>query len=129
MLWLSKAEIVEAVIRASFHSARNSRMSMRRGFNSLATVVSTAPFIGFLGTVFGIYDSFTPSVGRTAALVDHSRRLSIALMPTALGLFISVAAYIAYRFLSTRLEEFDLDMETASVDLANYVTLRLHYRR
>jgi biopolymer transport protein ExbB/TolQ len=57
---------------------------LKRGVNGLATVVSTAPWLGVVGTLVGIYNSF-PSMGaeKTAVIAIIFERLSQAFLPCA----------------------------------------------
>lgn len=71
---------------------------LERYLNFLATVGSNAPFIGLLGTVFGIMDAFrglATSQGDAAAVMIG---ISKALIATAIGLFVAIPAVIAYNY-------------------------------
>ncbi len=93
---------------------------LKRGLNSLATIVSTAPWFGLLGTVVGMHYSF-PSIGteKTTAMAVYFELLSQALAPCAIGVMVAAVTMWFYRDLLTRLEIFDMEMETASVELVN----------
>lgn len=74
------------------------RPALERYLNFLATVGSNAPFIGLLGTVFGIMDAFrglATSQGDAAAVMIG---ISKALVATAVGLFVAIPAVIAYNY-------------------------------
>lgn len=70
----------------------------------LATIGSTAPFIGLLGTVWGIMNSFQ-SIGATknTSLAVVAPGIAEALLATALGLFAAIPAVVAYNKLATEL--------------------------
>ena len=85
-----------------------------RGFTFLATVGSTAPFIGLFGTVWGIMNSFQSiAISRNTSLAIVAPGIAEALFATALGLLAAIPAVVAYnkfnndsiRF-SQRLENF-----------------------
>lgn len=79
----------------------------------LATVGSTAPFVGLLGTVWGIMNSFQ-SIGATknTSLAVVAPGIAEALLATALGLFAAIPAVVAYNKLSTELGRYAARLET-----------------
>ena len=124
---LSKTEIVECVLRACRHSARSVHQGMTRGLSTLATIASTAPLIGLFGTVLGIYNSFRGVAGDARAdMAAEFGWLAEALLPTAWSLLLALVALCCYRYLCSQIEAFDLEMENATTELVNYVSLQLH---
>jgi len=87
---------------------------IEKGFTFLATVGSTAPFIGLFGTVWGIMNSFQSiAISRNTSLAIVAPGIAEALFATALGLLAAIPAVIAYnrfnndsRKYSQRLESF-----------------------
>ena len=68
-----------------------------KGFTFLATVGSTAPFIGLFGTVWGIMNSFQSiAISRNTSLAIVAPGIAVALFATALGLLAAIPAVIAY---------------------------------
>ena len=68
-----------------------------KGFTFLATVGSTAPFIGLFGTVWGIMNSFQSiSISRNTSLAIVAPGIAEALFATALGLLAAIPAVVAY---------------------------------
>lgn len=80
---------------------------LEHGLNWLATLASTAPFVGLFGTVWGIMMSFQSiaSAGDTS-LVVVAPAISEALFATALGLFVAIPAQMAYNRLSHRINAY-----------------------
>ena len=78
---------------------------IEKGFTFLATVGSTAPFIGLFGTVWGIMNSFQ-SLGNVhqATLALVAPGIAEALVATAMGLFAAIPAVIAYNRFSSELD-------------------------
>ena len=96
---------------------------MNRGVFSLASLATVSPLVGFMGTIFSIFASIRGVAGdrRTVAMaMVHD--LSQSLAPTALGLVISVLAFVAYRYFSDRLELLDAEMKNASLELLNQLS-------
>jgi biopolymer transport protein TolQ len=95
----------------------------------LSTSVTLAPFLGLLGTVWGILVTFSElqagsSAGSNTAIIGG---LSTALSTTVLGLVIAIPALIAYNYLKNNLRMFTSDMEDFLHNLIS--TLELQYRK
>ena len=72
-------------------------VSLEKGFIFLATVGSTAPFIGLFGTVWGIMNSFQSiAISRNTSLAIVAPGIAEALFATALGLLAAIPAVVAY---------------------------------
>jgi biopolymer transport protein ExbB/TolQ len=124
----SEALVLEAVERHSAGAAAAIHQEMKRGVNSLATIASVAPRLGLLLTLRGIVFSFGGGSGeKTAMMAALASRLSESLMPTALGLVVSVPALWWYKYLSSRVKDFDVEMKGATADLVS--CLRIHRAR
>jgi biopolymer transport protein ExbB/TolQ len=111
---------LESARRASERSATVVHGKMKRGLWSLATIASIAPWVGLLGTIRGIHDSFGGFDGsKEALMVAIFEGLTRALMPTAFGVMGTLVALWCYRYLLSEVEAFDSDMENASLELMN----------
>lgn len=77
-------------------NAQMERPQLDRYLGFLATVGSNAPFIGLLGTVFGIMDAFRGLAQSTGDAHEVMAGISNALVATAIGLFVAIPAVIAY---------------------------------
>jgi biopolymer transport protein ExbB len=93
---------------------------LQRNLPILATVASTAPYIGLFGTVLGILDAFhtIAATGKTGASVVAGG-ISEALLATALGLGVAIPAVIAYNYFNGRVNNLSLTVETHAIDLAS----------
>ena len=93
----------------------------------LATIASTAPYVGLFGTVLGILDAFqTIAVtGKTGAAVVAGG-ISEALITTALGLGVAIPAVMAYNAFNSRVNSLSLVIETHSIDLASRLAPVVH---
>lgn len=84
-----------------------------KGFTFLATVGSTAPFIGLFGTVWGIMNSFKSiAVAQNTNLSVVAPGIAEALFATALGLFVAIPAVVAYNKISSDLSKYFVSLET-----------------
>jgi len=97
-------------IFSSFASIERPGLERYLGF--LATVGSNAPFIGLLGTVFGIMDAFrglaTSQGDATAVMIGISK----ALVATAIGLIVAIPAVIAYNHFQKQVKGILLNLES-----------------
>ena len=99
---------------------------MKRGLSGLASIASTAPLIGLFGTVIGLLYSFRGcGMARWACYAAIVGGIADALVSTALGLLVAVPAVWYYNYLSNKLEAFDIEMRLASLEVLNYLDLRL----
>lgn len=90
---------------------------LESGLGFLATVGSSAPFIGLFGTVLGIMHSFSAiAVSKNTSLVSVAPGIAEALFATAIGLFAAIPAVIAYNKFSGELDKFAGRLEDFSVE-------------
>ena len=86
-----------------------------KGFTFLATVGSTAPFIGLFGTVWGIMNSFQSiAISRNTSLAIVAPGIAEALFATALGLLAAIPAVIAYNKFNTESKKYSQKLESFS---------------
>ena len=93
---------------------------LQRNLPTLATVASTAPYVGLLGTVLGILEAFhTIAVtGKTGASIVAGG-ISEALVTTALGLAVAIPAVMAYNYFNGVVNRISLIVETHAIDLTS----------
>jgi len=83
-----------------------------KGFTFLATVGSTAPFIGLFGTVWGIMNSFQSiAISRNTSLAIVAPGIAEALFATALGLLAAIPAVVAYNKFNTDSKKYSQKLE------------------
>jgi len=98
---------------------------LERGLSGLATIGSTAPFVGLLGTVIGIMDAFRniqESHGNTLTAVAGG--ISEALITTALGLFVAIPAVMMFNYFTSKIKAFNVEMNNSSSELMDYFLKR-----
>lgn len=94
----------------------------------LATVISLAPFLGLLGTVWGILATFSELQSQTGG--THNMVLggiSLALATTVLGLIDAIPALIGYNYLKNSIRDFQIDMEGFSNEIL--ASIEMQYRK
>ena len=126
----SDAQIVDAVRRALARSERNIHTDMKRNLGGLATIASTAPFVGLFGTVIGIMNALYRGCGapRAVCMAATANGISEALVSTALGLLVAVPAAWAFNYLRSRLEIFDIQTVNSAMELESYLVIQLGRR-
>ena len=88
---------------------------IEKGFTFLATVGSTAPFIGLFGTVWGIMNSFQSiAISRNTSLAIVAPGIAEALFATALGLLAAIPAVVAYNKFSSDSKKYSQKLENFS---------------
>ena len=88
---------------------------IEKGFTFLATVGSTAPFIGLFGTVWGIMNSFQSiAISRNTSLAIVAPGIAEALFATALGLLAAIPAVVAYNKFNTDSQKYSQKLENFS---------------
>jgi biopolymer transport protein ExbB len=96
--------------------------NLKRGLATLATVGSTAPFVGLLGTTMGIVNAFTGIASSgSGGLAAISGGISEALITTAFGLLVAIPAVWAYNFFSTKIDNLIAEMTYVSKEMIDYL--------
>ena len=122
---VSDADVIEAAKRGLERSVAIVHAEMKRGLSGLATIGSTAPFVGLFGTVVGIINAFKGIATQMATgLSAVAGGISEALVTTALGLFVAVPAVWAYNYFTNKVEAYDVEMDNSSMELINYFIMR-----
>jgi biopolymer transport protein ExbB len=122
-------EEIEASKRALERSEAIVHAELKRGVSTLATIGSTAPFVGLLGTVVGIINAFQGiSSQKSTGLGAVAGGISEALVTTAIGLFVAIPAVWMYNVFTGRIEAFDVEMANSSSELIDYFLKRSQQR-
>ncbi|MFZ5926461.1 MAG: MotA/TolQ/ExbB proton channel family protein [Acidobacteriota bacterium] len=119
-------EIVEASNRALERAQAIVRSELDRGISGLATIGSSAPFVGLFGTVVGIINAFKGiSTEKSTGLGAVAGGISEALVTTAIGLFVAIPAVWMFNYFNERLKAFDVEMSNSSSELIDYFLKRI----
>ena len=122
----NKDVAVESVARALERQAQREVQSLKRGLGVLATVGSTAPFVGLLGTTMGIVTAFQLMAASGAGgLGTISAGIAEALITTAFGLLVAIPAVMAYNFLSGWVDARSVDISESSNEFLDVVARNL----
>jgi biopolymer transport protein ExbB/biopolymer transport protein TolQ len=118
-------ETIEASKRALERAEAIVHAELKRGLGGLATIGSTAPFVGLFGTVMGILHAFQGiSEQKATGLGAVAGGIAEALVTTAVGLFVAIPAVMMFNYFTNRVEAFDVEMDNSSSELIDYFLKR-----
>ena len=97
-------------------------VQLKRGLALLATVGSTAPFVGLLGTVFGIVNAFTGmATSQTSGIGAISAGIAEALIATGFGLIVAIPAVWFFNYFQTKIDNLTAEMTYVSKEFIDYL--------
>jgi biopolymer transport protein ExbB len=118
-------ESIEASKRALERATAIVIEDFKRGLGVLATIGSTAPFVGLFGTTIGIINAFSSmSTAESAGISAVAAGIAEALITTAFGLLVAVPAVWAYNAFSNKVDTFTVEMDNSSSELIDYFIKR-----
>ncbi|MFC3072656.1 tonB-system energizer ExbB [Shinella pollutisoli] len=121
-----KERIASRLTRMEMHAGRQ----IAKGTGLLATIGSTAPFVGLFGTVWGIMNSFIGiSKAQTTNLAIVAPGIAEALLATAIGLVAAIPAVVIYNFLARAIAGYRHSLADASAAIERLASRDLDVRR
>jgi len=126
---VATTETIESSGRALERAEAIVHAKLKRGQAVLATIGSTAPFVGLFGTVVGILNAFNQiATQKTSGIGAVAGGISEALVTTAFGLLVAIPAVMAFNYFTGRVEAFDVEMDNSSSELLDYFIKQSHKR-
>ena len=113
-------DVVDSVNRSLERVKEREISNLRKGLGALATIASIAPFVGLLGTVFGIIGAFSLLKGGGGFDIIGPA-IAEALIATAIGLFVAIPAAIFFNYFTGRVESMVVDMSDVSSEFIDFV--------
>lgn len=118
-------DVVAAAERAIERATLMTTADMKRGLGGLATIATTAPFIGLFATVIGIINAFTSmAASGSGGLGTVSAGIAEALIGTAVGLFVAIPAVWLYNYFLNKIDRFQVEMSNSASELVDYFIKR-----
>jgi len=121
--------LIHGVNRGMERTKKREVAGLQRGLPVLATIASSAPFVGLFGTVFGIITAFQqmadPSKGGGGGLATVSAGIAEALLTTAVGLAVAIAAVWFYNYFIVKMAHFSAMIEDSAGELADQLLRNL----
>ncbi len=114
---------IDSIERAFERAIAVKTADLKRGLAGLATVGSTAPFVGLFGTVVGIINAFVAlkSSGAAAGLEVVGGAIAEALITTAFGIVVAVPAVWLFNFFTSKVTAFGIEMENVASEMIDYL--------
>jgi biopolymer transport protein ExbB len=106
--------VIDGVTRSMERAKERELSNLRRGLPLLATISSSAPFVGLFGTTFGIITAFQGMADPTkggGGLASVSAGIAEALVTTAVGLAVAIIAVWFFNFFTTKVEDVTVDLD------------------
>lgn len=117
-LMSSKDKIFDKIERIAYISILNEEQKLKNNLSLLATIGSVTPFIGLLGTVWGIIDSFHMiGISKNANLQAVAPGIAEALFATALALIVTIPAVIGYNKIVSSINDYITSLECFSNEI------------
>jgi biopolymer transport protein ExbB len=118
-------DVLGAVNRAIEKSGAREMAGMRRGLAGLATVGSTAPFVGLFGTVFGIINSFQGMAAEgSGGIGSVSAGIAEALVTTGAGIGVAIVAVLLYNFFTSKVDSLQVDTNESALEILDVLVKR-----
>ncbi len=106
--------VLDGVHRSMERVKEREIANLKRGLPVLATISSSAPFVGLFGTTFGIITAFTMMADPTkggGGLASVSAGIAEALLTTAVGLAVAIISVWFYNYFTTKIEDMTIDID------------------
>jgi len=118
---LSREDLMDTMRRSIQRASALTANDLKKGVAALATIGSTAPFVGLLGTVVGVITAFQGiAASGSGGIGAVSAGIAEALVETALGLVVAIPAVWFYNYLTGRIEYFNVEMDNSSSELMDH---------
>jgi len=115
------ADEMQASERALDRAIAVKTAELKRGLAGLATVGSTAPFVGLFGTVVGIIGAFQAlKTNESAGIGAVGGAIAEALVATAFGILVAIPAVWLFNYFTNKVTSFGVEMENSASELVDY---------
>lgn len=118
---LNLEEQIETARRGCERASTIFSQELKRGLNTVATIATSAPFIGLFGTIGGIINAFRGmALTGSGGIGAVSQGIAEALLTTAFGIGVAIIALWCYNFLSTKIEIYGAEMSNTSSEIVDF---------
>ncbi len=118
---LSVEEQIETAQRGCERAATMFTQELKRGLNILATIATSAPFIGLFGTIAGIINAFRGmALTGSGGIGAVAQGIAEALITTAFGIGVAVIALWCFNFLTTRIDTYGAEMSNTTSQIVDF---------
>ena len=118
---LNQEEQINTAQRGCDRAANLFNQDLKRGLSVLATIATSAPFIGLFGTISGIINAFrSMSLTGSGGIGAVAGGISEALVTTAFGIGVAIIALWCYALLNTKIEIYDAEMDNTTSQVIDF---------
>jgi biopolymer transport protein ExbB/TolQ len=118
---LSVEEQIETAQRGCERASTIFTQELKRGLSTLATIATSAPFIGLFGTISGIINAFRGmALTGSGGIGAVAGGIAEALVTTAFGIGVAIIALWCYNTLNTKIEVYDAEMSNTSSQIVDF---------
>jgi biopolymer transport protein ExbB/TolQ len=118
---LSFDEQIETAQRGCERASNIFSQELKRGLSTLATIATSAPFIGLFGTIAGIINAFRGmALTGSGGIGAVASGIAEALVTTAFGIGVAIIALWCYNTLNTKIEVYDAEMANTSSEVLDF---------
>jgi biopolymer transport protein ExbB/TolQ len=118
---ISMEEQVETAQRGCERASTIFNQELKRGLSTLATIATSAPFIGLFGTISGIINAFRGmALTGSGGIGAVASGISEALVTTAFGIGVAIIALWCYNSLNSKIEVYDAEMSNTSSQIVDF---------
>ncbi len=118
---LSHENQVETARRGCERAATIFTQELKRGLSTLATIATSAPFIGLFGTIAGIINAFRGmALTGSGGIGAVAGGIAEALITTAFGIGVAIIALWCYNSLNTRIEVYEAEMANTTSQIVDF---------
>jgi len=122
---LSIEEQIETAQRGCQRASTIFSQELKRGLSTLATIATSAPFIGLFGTIAGIINAFRGmALTGSGGIGAVAGGIAEALVTTAFGIGVAIIALWCYNTLNTKIEVYDAEMSNTSSQIVDFFVRR-----
>ncbi|MCX6565837.1 MAG: MotA/TolQ/ExbB proton channel family protein [Candidatus Aminicenantes bacterium] len=112
---------IESAARGCDRAASIFNQELKRGLNVLATIATSAPFIGLFGTISGIINAFKGMAATgSGGIAAVASGIAEALVTTAFGIGVAIIALWCYNYLNSKAEVFDAEMANTASQVIDF---------
>jgi len=113
---------LESVLVAMDRTAGAESLALEKGMIVLSTAVAGGPFIGLLGTVWGVMETFSGiAIAKAASLTAMAPGVAGALIATVIGLFVAIPAMFAFNFMVTTIRHMTQELDNFNAELSTAI--------
>jgi biopolymer transport protein ExbB/TolQ len=122
---ISLEEQIETAERGCLRAATIYAQELKKGLNTLATIATSAPFIGLFGTIAGIINAFRGmALTGSGGIGAVASGIAEALVTTAFGIGVAIIALWCYNFLNSKIDIYEAEMANTSSQIVDFFVRR-----